>query len=83
MISEEDIRRRILENVERHSSHPPKYILATDRLINLCTDSLDMVEVVLEVESAYGIKPETGDYRVPETVGDLIHHVQRNFQTLA
>lgn len=74
----EDISARVIAIICEHLGHSPANVVPTDTLVGLDADSLDLVEIVMELEDQFSI--ELSDVDVEEkmlTVQDAIDLVTK------
>ena len=62
----------VLKNVSRRSIEPT---LSSDLVADLGFDSLQVLEVVAELEDAFDISIPVNDVSAPRTVGQVVAHV--------
>ncbi|NDU85049.1 MAG: acyl carrier protein [Ferrovum sp.] len=62
--------------LEKHFDNPPVILTPDSTLKEVGIDSLGMLELVFEIEDAYGIRlPE--NLPMPETIGELLRIVEQ------
>ncbi len=57
--------------VKKHVDHPPEHIDVNSKLAEIGIDSLNLLELLFEVEEKFGVR-FPNDMPRPETVGELV-----------
>ena len=68
----------VRKNIARQLDIPEESITMESRLIeDLKADSLDVVELIMDLEQQYGIEIPDDDLPNIHTVGDIVNHINK------
>lgn len=62
--------------VDQMGVNPDEITMDTDIIKDLSCDSLDMVEMLMEVENRYGFEVDDSDVAGLATVGDVVKYIE-------
>ncbi len=72
-----DIKDKVIEIIaERLSKDAAGITVASNIVADLGADSLDIAEIMMDLEDAFGIKLEDDQAEGPKTVGDIVNYIQ-------
>jgi len=73
-----DIKNKIIEIIAERLSKDKDSINENSNVIaDLGADSLDIAEIMMDLEDAFGIKLEDDQAEGPKTVGDSINYIEQ------
>lgn len=73
-----DIKNKIIEIIAERLSKDKDGINENSNVIaDLGADSLDIAEIMMDLEDAFGIKLEDDQAEGPKTVGDIINYIEQ------
>jgi acyl carrier protein len=62
--------------VDQMGANPDEITMDTDIIKDLSCDSLDMVEMLMAVESKYGFEVDDSDVSDLATIGDVVKYIE-------
>ena len=62
--------------VDQMGVNPDEITMDTDIIKDLSCDSLDMVEMLMEVENRYGFEVDDSDVTSLATIGDVVKYIE-------
>lgn len=72
----DDIQKKVISIIsERLSKEPDKISVNSNVVADLGADSLDIAEIMMDLEDEFGIKLEDDNQDGPKTVGDIIRYI--------
>ena len=72
-----DIQNKVIEIIaERLGKEADGITPESNVVADLGADSLDIAEIMMDLEDAFGIKLEDENAEGPKTVGDIINYIQ-------
>ena len=72
----DDIQKKVIGIIsERLSKEPDKISVNSNVVADLGADSLDIAEIMMDLEDEFGIKLEDDNQDGPKTVGDIIRYI--------
>jgi len=73
-----DIKDKVIEIIAERLSKDKGSISENSNVVaDLGADSLDIAEIMMDLEDAFGIKLEDDQAEGPQTVGDIIAHIEK------
>jgi acyl carrier protein len=72
----DDIQKKVIGIIsERLSKEPDKISVNSNVVADLGADSLDIAEIMMDLEDEFGIKLEDDNQDGPKTVGDIVRYI--------
>jgi len=72
-----DIKNKVIEIIADRLSKEADSISENSNVVaDLGADSLDIAEIMMDLEDAFGIKLEDDQQQGPQTVGDIINYIE-------
>jgi acyl carrier protein len=73
-----DIKNKVIEIIAERLSKDKDGITENSNVVaDLGADSLDIAEIMMDLEDAFGIKLEDDQAEGPKTVGDIINYIEQ------
>ena len=73
-----DIQSKVIDIIaERLDKDKANITPASNIIADLGADSLDMAEIMMDLEDAFGVKLEDENAESPKTVGDVIGYIEK------
>jgi acyl carrier protein len=77
----EDVRQRVINLIAERMDVNPEQITDDTHFVNdLQSDSLDMAELVIDLEEEFDLSISDEDAQQIETVGQAIEHIEENLE---
>ncbi len=77
----EDVRQRVINLIAERMDVDPEQITDDTHFVNdLQSDSLDMAELVIDLEEEFDLSISDEDAQQIETVGQAIEHIEENLE---
>lgn len=73
-----DIQNKIIDIIAERLDKDKASITAESNVIaDLGADSLDIAEIMMDLEDAFGVKLEEDNAEGPQTVGDIVNFIEK------